>query len=275
MNVLPLSTDPLALAIGPALIVGAALLFLLLELVRPLRPPTRPKLRRIGVNAVLGGVGGLVMSLAYGPIVLGAVELASRHGLGLLRVTDVGPRWRALAAFVLLDYTLWIWHRVNHRVPLLWRFHAMHHADPDLDTTTALRFHAGELLASVPYRAAQVLVIGVDLAPLLAWELAVLVVAQFHHSNVRLPVKLEDLLRRVIVTPRLHGTHHSVLAAETNVNFGIMLSVWDRLHGTHVWKGEAQPSAIGIREAPGGLTLWQALVLPFTRRKLPVPTTPK
>lgn len=273
MKALPLSTDPLALALGPALVVGAALLFLVLEQARPLRPPTQPKLHRIGVNAVVAGVGGLAMSLAYGPVVFGAVELASRHGWGLLRMMGVGSRWRALLAFVLLDYTLWIWHRLNHRVPLLWRFHAMHHADVDLDTTTALRFHAGELLASVVYRAAQAVVLGVDLAPLLAWELTVLVAAQLHHANVRLPVRLEGLLRRVIVTPRLHGTHHSVLPAETNVNFGTMLTVWDRLHGTHAWNGETQPAAIGIPEARGGLTLWQTLALPFTRRPLPIPTT--
>jgi sterol desaturase/sphingolipid hydroxylase (fatty acid hydroxylase superfamily) len=119
----------------------------------------------------------------------------------------------ALAA-VLMDYTLYIWHRLMHRSGLIWRFHLPHHMDLDLDASTALRFHFSELVLSVPWRAGQVLVIGVSPVALSIWQKALMFSILFHHSNVRLPIEFEQWLCRLIVTPRLHGIHHSIIRAE-------------------------------------------------------------
>lgn len=265
---------PRIFLVGPVLLVGELVLVWLCENARPLRRQTCAKWARAKVNVAMAIAGGLAMSVLYGPIVFSAIVFSSRHGLGLLRLLALPSalRWlRWPLSFLLLDYTLWVWHRLTHRVPLLWRFHAIHHADLDLDVTTALRFHAGELVASVPYRALQGLVFGIDLAPLLAWEIGVLLCAQLHHSNIRLPLRLETQLQRVFITPRLHGTHHSIDADEVSANFGTMLSLWDRLHGTHLWRGDQQPRVIGIPEARAPLSGWQALRMPFTRQPLPVP----
>lgn len=143
------------------------------------------------------------------------------------------PLWLEIVAGILmLDYTLFLWHVLLHRVPLLWRFHEVHHSDLDLDATTALRFHFGELALSVPWRAAQILLIGVRGRTLRLWQQLTLASVLFHHSNVRLPLWLERLLVRIVVTPRMHGIHHSIAEAETNSNWSSGLTVWDRLHGT-------------------------------------------
>ena len=243
------------------------------ERARPLRKATQSRGRRLFINACFAATAGLALTAAYGPVVFHAVSFAERHGLGLLRWARVPTALRAPLAFVLLDYTLWAWHRLNHRVPLLWRFHAAHHADLDLDVTTGLRFHFGEQLASVPYRAAQAVLLGVDLAPLLAWEATTLLFVLFHHSNLRLPLAFERALRLVFITPRLHGVHHSIEREDVTSNFGIILSLWDRAHRTHRWTSDRATTAIGLPQIrdPRALTAAKALLLPMSRAPLPLP----
>ena len=122
------------------------------------------------------------------------------------------PEWVEVPlAVILLDYTLYVWHVLTHRVSWLWRFHVVHHVDLDLDASTALRFHCGELVLSVAWRAGQILLIGVSPLALSVWQTAVLLSILFHHSNVRLAVETERRLNRFIVTPRMHGIHHSIV----------------------------------------------------------------
>ena len=119
----------------------------------------------------------------------------------------------------MLDYTLYLWHVLNHRLPWLWRMHLPHHTDLDLDASTALRFHAAELAASAPWRAVQALLIGVGPKTYAAWQAFTLASVLFHHSNVRLPARLERRLSRMLTTPRMHGIHHSTVPAESNANW--------------------------------------------------------
>jgi sterol desaturase/sphingolipid hydroxylase (fatty acid hydroxylase superfamily) len=215
---------------------------------RPLRRVSQAKWRRRAINVAFIAVGAASLALLYGPIVLG-VEYRARHaGFGLLRSVHL-PAWaRGALGFVLLDYTLWVWHLLNHRLPLLWRFHAAHHVDLDLDVSTALRFHLGELLLSLPFRALQVAVIGVDAPVLLAWETVLIVATEFHHSNLRLPRRFEHALRLLLVTPPMHGIHHSIVAGEVNSNFGTLFTVWDRLHHTLVQDVPQEQIVIGLAE---------------------------
>ncbi len=191
------------------------------------------------------------------------------HDLGLLRWLGVPPALAMVLAVVLLDYTLWYWHWLNHRVGFLWRFHASHHADVDLDASTALRFHPGELVLSLPVRALQVIALGVAARPLVVWETLVLALTLFHHSNARLPVRLERVLGLLVITPRVHGIHHSRRPEELHRNFGTLASLWDRLHRTRV-TGVAQDAiVIGLPgQAAAVLGVTESLAL-SVRREVP------
>jgi len=162
---------------------------------------------------------------------------------------------------------MYVWHRLNHRVPLLWRFHLVHHTDLDLDVSTALRFHAGELLLSCGWRAAQVAVIGPPVALLLVFEVVFETATAFHHSNWRLPHALDRALAAVVVTPRMHGVHHSTRQAETNSNWSVLLSCWDRLHRTLRFERPAEPLVIGLPAYRDPLGARDLLALPFRRQR--------
>jgi len=170
---------------------------------------------------------------------------------------------------VLLDYTLWIWHWVNHRVPFFWRFHSVHHVDRDLDASTGLRFHFGELGLSVAFRAIQIIAIGADPLSVAIWQMLLFISILFHHSNTRLPLALERVLVRIVVTPRMHGIHHSDYENEANANWSSLLSLWDYLHGTIRLDVAQQSITIGVPafDDPKRVTLGKILAMPFRRRK--------
>ncbi len=263
-------STPVRLALG----ASAFAALLLAEWARPLRRATQRKWRRVFINLAIGALGGAALAVVYGPVVLGGVERARGAEFGLLRWIPL-PGWLAsVLAIVLLDYTLWIWHWLNHRVPLLWRFHAAHHADLDLDTSTAFRFHFGELLLSVPFRALQAVFIGVEVPVLLFWEALLLVATEFHHSNLRLPLSCERWLRLAIITPRMHGIHHSILPPEVNSNFGTLLSAWDRVHRTFLVRIPQSEIVIGLAEMrdPSRLGLLGSLGVPFLKGLRPRPS---
>jgi sterol desaturase/sphingolipid hydroxylase (fatty acid hydroxylase superfamily) len=150
-------------------------------------------------------------------------------------------------------------------VPFLWRFHVAHHADLDLSATTALRFHFGELALSVPWRALQVLAIGVNARELKLWQQATILSILFHHSNLRLPGALERAIAMLMMTPRLHGIHHSARQDETDSNWSSGSTLWDRLHGTLKTDVPQRALTIGVPayRDPAELTLGNALALPF------------
>jgi sterol desaturase/sphingolipid hydroxylase (fatty acid hydroxylase superfamily) len=166
------------------------------------------------------------------PVTRRLTALVERRRWGLVKQLGL-PRWAEVAAAVgLLDYTLFIWHVLTHRVPFLWRFHEVHHADRDLSTTTALRFHLVEMVLSVPWRAAQVACVGAAPLSLSVWQTTTLVAILFHHANVALPIQLERRLCRLVMTPRMHGIHHSIVRDETDANWSTILSWPDYLHRT-------------------------------------------
>jgi sterol desaturase/sphingolipid hydroxylase (fatty acid hydroxylase superfamily) len=138
--------------------------------------------------------------------------------------------WAALALdLLLLDLWTYAWHRANHEWPLLWRFHRVHHLDQFLDTTSAVRFHPGEVLLSALARAPLIIVADISILSLAVFDGLVLMAALFHHSNVRLPRGLEEGLRVFIVTPSHHWVHHHTPRQDTNSNYGTILTVWDRV----------------------------------------------
>jgi sterol desaturase/sphingolipid hydroxylase (fatty acid hydroxylase superfamily) len=257
------------LAFGVA--VGA---LFVVERLRPLRRATDPGAARVARNLAIGMLAAATTAVSDLPIVAPSQRFAERHGLGLLRWVPVPRVLRVLIGFLLLDYTLYLWHRLNHHVPALWRFHAVHHIDLDLDTTTGLRFHFGELALAAGFRAAQVLLLGVDRATLGAWQQTLLLSVVFHHSNAALPLDVERRLVDWIVTPRMHGIHHSARPDETNSNYSSLLSCWDRLHASFRLDPPQEAIMIGVDGYldAESVTLEESLALPFrglsSRRRL-------
>jgi sterol desaturase/sphingolipid hydroxylase (fatty acid hydroxylase superfamily) len=257
------------------LLAGAAatglafLVLLFFESRRPLRRQRESKPRRVARNLTAGGVSLAVVTILQTPFLIPAARWAGERSFGLLNLTDLALSVRIALAVVLLDYTLWIWHRVNHVVPFFWRFHLVHHVDRDMDASTAFRFHFGEQALSVGYRLAQIVLLGVDPVSLWIWQSLVAVSVVFHHSNARLPLALERVLVMVIVTPRMHGIHHSNYRNEANGNWSSLFSAWDYLHGT-VLLGVPQGAVeIGVpaygREED--VTLGKILLMPFVKQQ--------
>jgi sterol desaturase/sphingolipid hydroxylase (fatty acid hydroxylase superfamily) len=218
---------------------------------RPLRRSVEPKGHRLRRNLAVAAVTAAVIQIADRPVTRRAAALVERRRWGLLKQAGL-PRWlEGTLAFLLLDYTLWVWHVLLHRWTPLWRFHAVHHADPDLDVSTGVRFHPGEMLASVPWRMAQVALIGAGPQALARWQSVLFLSVLFHHSNIRLPVPLERALAAFLVTPRQHGIHHSAAPDEMGSNWSSLLNVWDRLHGTLRLDVPQEAIRIGLPEPCG------------------------
>ena len=240
-----------------------------LENRRPLRRTVESKIVRNTRNLAVAGFAAAVLQLAEQPVATPLTKLVERKRLGLLKIIKLPRFLETILAVVLMDYTLYLWHVLTHKVPFLWRFHLVHHVDLDLDASTALRFHFGELLVSVLWRSAQILVIGVSPTSFAAWQLFLFPAILFHHSNVRMPVGLEKIVGKIIVTPRLHGIHHSNVRDETDSNWSSGLTVWDWLHGTlktDVAQGEITigvPAYQNVNE----ITLPKILPLPFEGQK--------
>jgi sterol desaturase/sphingolipid hydroxylase (fatty acid hydroxylase superfamily) len=152
-----------------------------------------------------------------------------------------------VVSLVLLDGVLYAWHRMNHRIPVLWRFHRVHHSDPAMDASTSIRFHPGEFLLATAASALQWTLVGGRLDLYLFYDVAVLVAVPFHHANLRLPGKLDALLQKLFITPEIHGIHHSVRPEETDSNFGTVFSVWDRILGTARMRAPASEIQVGLR----------------------------
>jgi sterol desaturase/sphingolipid hydroxylase (fatty acid hydroxylase superfamily) len=251
------------------LVLGAAGLLVWLERRRPLRRAVESKPRREARNLAVAAAGAVALSVTEKPLAEALTSLVERRRWGLLKVLRL-PRWVEVAlAVVLLDYTLYLWHVLTHRVPFLWRFHLVHHVDLDLDASTALRFHFAELIVSVPFRAAQILLIGVSPLAFSVWQTFLMVSILFHHSNVRLPIEVERRLNRLVVTPRMHGIHHSDVREETDSNWSSGLTVWDWLHGTLRLDVPQSEIVIGVPayRDPRELELAEILKMPFTEER--------
>ena len=228
----------------------------------PLRRRVRPRGERLAVNAVMGILTALVVRVLLVPVGVAVALAAERGGFGLLHALAAPTAVTWAAGFLLLDYTMYLWHRLNHRVPLLWRLHLVHHTDLDLDVSTAFRFHAGELVLSCAWRAAQVAVIGPPVALVLVFEVVFATATAFHHANWRLPAALDRALTAVVVTPRMHGIHHSVVETEMNSNWSVVLSWWDGLHRTRRLDRAQDAIVIGLPAFREPLGLGELLTLP-------------
>jgi sterol desaturase/sphingolipid hydroxylase (fatty acid hydroxylase superfamily) len=262
MSALPVWVVPAIVAVAFAVMLGAETIF-------PLRVQVESRFRHVLRNLTAGAISLAIVPLLQVPLLQPVARAVERSGFGLLHWLEVPRPWSVVLAVLLLDYTLWIWHWACHRVPFLWRFHLPHHIDRDMDTSTALRFHFGELILSIPVRAAQIAVIGAEPLAVAIWQAILFTAILFHHGNLRLPRRLETVLVRFVVTPRMHAIHHSARPGETNSNWSSILTVWDFLHRTFRFDLPDERIVIGIpayRE-PSDVTLGKFLTLPFRRQR--------
>ncbi len=235
----------------------------LVERRRPLRRWRDPSAARVGRNIAVGAITAVTMRALEAPITSRVVRSVARKRWGIVPRLPVPGAWKTALMVLLMDYTLYLWHVLLHRVPLLWRFHRVHHADVDLDASTALRFHVGEFVLSVPWRAGQIALLGVSQRALSLWGALTLAEVLFHHSNVRLPMGAESVLRRLLVTPRLHGIHHSSRLEERSSNFSSGLTLWDALHRTARLDVTQDSIVIGLDSPTGHERLLPLLAMPL------------
>lgn len=240
-----------------------------LENRRPLRRAVESKTRRNARNLTVAAIAAVALHLAEQPVVAPLTKLVERKNLGLLKIVRLPKFLETIFAVVLMDYTLYVWHVLTHKIPFLWRFHLVHHVDLDLDASTAVRFHFGEMIISVLWRSAQILTIGVSPTSFAAWQLFLFPSILFHHSNVRLPKDLERKINRFFVTPRMHGIHHSTVRDETDSNWSSGLTIWDFLHGTLKLDVPQDKITIGVPAYQNRteVALPKILPLPFERQR--------
>ncbi|MCB5161593.1 sterol desaturase family protein [Marinomonas algarum] len=191
-------------------------------------------------NLILLMLGAVCVRL-FQPVLLSFVAY-SNQGAGLLSHISL-PFWAlVLVSILLLDCLIYWQHRLFHTVPLLWRLHRVHHSDPELDVSSAIRFHPVEIVLSLCIKATAVWVLGIPVEAVLIFDILLNASAMFNHTNVRLPAKIEKWVIKLVVTPDMHRIHHSRVSAEANSNYGFFLSIWDALFGSkrnHAMHGDA------------------------------------
>ncbi len=251
---------------GTPILIALFIILFLIETKFQLRKRVQSRWKRIIINFIVSIPAFVLLRLLFIPAMVWLAVKNETWQIGLNYLFDAPLIVTSIIAFLLLDYSNYIWHILLHKMPILWRFHLVHHTDLDLDITTAFRFHFGEMIGSIFFRGAAVILIGVSPMMALIYEILFEAASQFHHSNMKLPFRLEKALNKLIVTPRMHGIHHSMIRRETDSNYSIIFSFWDRLHKTvrlNIHQNEivtGVPTYADERE----LTIGKLWKLPFT-----------
>ena len=253
----------------PIFLLCIFLILLISENIFPLRKRKYKFIPRFFLNLLFTGLVFLAGSLIVRNAALKSSEWIVNQGFGVTSMISL-PTWgNILLGVLLLDLTFYYWHWLNHNLPLFWRFHSIHHIDPDLDVSTSFRFHFVEIVYSAPFRVVQVFILGISPLTYLIYEALFTCGTLFHHSNVRLPLTIERLLNRVIVTPRMHGIHHSTVRNETNSNYSVIFSWWDRFHKTLVLNVPQLSIKIGVPayQAIKDNRFWALIITPFMKQR--------
>jgi sterol desaturase/sphingolipid hydroxylase (fatty acid hydroxylase superfamily) len=209
------------------------IVMLALETAFPKRPLGNPRRRRWPANFGIVALNTLLVRLIAPLGAVGAAQWAAARGWGLFNMFEA-PGWLAIVGcFVLLDLAVWAQHLAFHKLTPLWRVHAVHHADTDIDTSTGLRFHPVEIMMSLGIKAGIVIALGAPALAVILFEVVLNATSMWNHANLSLPARLDAVLRRVLVTPDMHRVHHSWRPEETNSNYGFNFPWWDRLFGTY------------------------------------------
>jgi sterol desaturase/sphingolipid hydroxylase (fatty acid hydroxylase superfamily) len=252
--------------------IGLFVLLAIAERLLPRLPRTQPILSRWFTNwsiVIIDTITVRLMAVAMPLLAVGAAIDAQTQGWGVFNAVGWIGWVEVVLAILILDLVIWCQHLITHKVPILWRLHRVHHADRDMDVTTAIRFHPIEIALSLVLKIGVVYLLGPAAVAVILFEVILNGMAMFNHANLRLPPALDRVLRTVVVTPDMHRAHHSVIRTEHDSNYGFNLSIWDRMFGTYTAepKGGHEGMTVGLqwqddRPSKLGWSLW----LPFRRK---------
>ena len=247
--------------------VALLALLLLAESAHPFfdffRQRNRERGRHALRNLALGLANGALVAVAFAGLWVLTADWAAARGIGLLNLAAL-PTWAHVAgAILLLDLWTYAWHRANHAVPFLWRFHRVHHSDAHMDVTTASRFHTGEIVLSSLLRIPVLVLVGATAWELVLYETLMFAVVQFHHANIGVGSRLDRAMRAVIVTPEVHKVHHSRWQPETDSNYSALFSWWDRLFGSFRLRERPGEIEFGLNQFPGEESVGSLLRMPL------------
>ena len=229
---------------------GILAIMTLWELVAPRRVLTAPKVIRWINNLGVVFLNSFLLRVIFPMAAVGMAVFAQKHGWGLFNYFQIPHRIIIVLSVIIMDFAIYLQHVMFHAIPVFWRMHRMHHADPDFDVTTGIRFHPFEIILSMLIKFAIIVVLGPPVLAVVTFEVVLNATSMFNHGNVRMLRGVDQVLRWFVVTPDMHRVHHSIEDYETNSNFGFNLPWWDRLLGTY----RAQPRmghegmTIGLRD---------------------------
>lgn len=251
------------------IIVSGVILAVLwtLETVIPFLPDRRERVKHSARNITIGGFNAAILAVLYAPILFRLTDWTSNNNFGLLHLFELPFWFSVISAILLQDAWMYAWHRANHRFPFLWRFHKVHHCDPEMDASTAVRFHTGEILISAVLRLGIIAVLGLSLWQVLLYDVLIIPVILFHHSNVQFPENLDTYYRALFASPGMHRIHHSPERIETDSNYSTIFSFWDRLARSFRLRESSVEVKYGLSEYSENKTVsFQALALmPFEK----------
>lgn len=222
------------------------LIFFTIEHIAPHFSNRKKHLQHSARNLLLASINYIIALGIFFLLLSHVFAWTAKHDWGLLNYLNLSQPASYLLAFILIDLWQYIWHRLNHQIVFLWRFHQVHHADKEMDASTGVRFHTIEIILSSMARVAIIPLLGLQLGQLLLYELVLLPIILFHHSNIRLNEFLDHILRQIIVTPHMHRLHHSDIKSETNSNYASVLSFWDRLFNSYTMRSIEQGFRLGL-----------------------------
>ncbi|PML54460.1 sterol desaturase family protein [Vibrio breoganii] len=239
----------------------------LIEALKPKRPLTQPKGFRWLNNLGLTGFNSIVLMITMPLLAVEAALWAEQNQVGLLYWLFVPLPIATVVAVIALDCAIYWQHRLFHTIPVLWSLHKVHHADQDIDVTTGARFHPIEIWLSMWIKIGIVIALGVPPVAVIIFEIVLNASAMFNHSNMRLPLSLDKVLRKWLVTPDMHRVHHSTIRQETDSNYGFCLSIWDRLFGSYIKQPklghQGMNIGIGVFREPKEQRIDKMLTQPF------------
>jgi len=253
-----------------ACFLGILVVLLIGEIAAPRRRQEIPRLLRWTNNLFIVVIDSILVRLLFPVLAVSLALKAESNDWGLFNLIDLHPVLATVLAIIALDLIIYFQHVILHAVPVLWRLHRMHHTDLEFDVSTGVRFHPIEIVLSMAIKLLVILIIGAPALAVLLFEILLNAASLFNHSNIKLPSKLEQYTRIILVTPDMHRVHHSVRTAETNSNYGFTVPWWDRLFGTYTAQprdGHADMS-IGLNEFRQRRELWidRMLLQPFRRK---------
>lgn len=246
---------------------GSLIIFWLLESWLPYAQNRKQRYQHAAKNLLLGFGNSFLTAILFGAAIVRLCDWTAANQIGLLHQL-VLPQWAGYGLAILgLDAWMYLWHRLNHQVSFLWRFHRVHHCDAEMDVTSATRFHTIEILISVLLKLALIPLLGFSLLQIVLYEAILLPAIYFQHSNINLPAQFDRILRVIFTTPALHRIHHSRVRSEHDSNYGSVFSWWDRFAQTFYLRGDETPVTLGLNgfDEAKQQSLMGLLQMPFTR----------